>query len=124
MNNKIRGFTLIEILIALAILSIALTAILKSSSQNIKDTYYLQQKNMALWIANDALNEVRAGLLKLPLAPDVEEGHVEMFGRSWFWSGNLTTTPNPHIFEIHMNIFSIKEGPAIYTQLGYLYAQS
>ena len=47
MLNKNFGFTLIEVLIALTILSIALTAIIISTSQNIKDTFYLQNKNTA-----------------------------------------------------------------------------
>lgn len=68
--NKRAGFTLIEVLIALAILSISLTAIIKATSQNIKDTAYLQEKTLALWVGLNELNEARAGYIRLPEQPD------------------------------------------------------
>jgi general secretion pathway protein I len=70
-----RGFTLIEVLIALAILSIALTAIIKATSQNIRDTAYIQHKMIAHYVALDVINAARAGLINLP-TDDGKADHV------------------------------------------------
>jgi general secretion pathway protein I len=97
--NKSAGFTLIEVLIALAILSISLTAIIKSTSQNIKDTIYLQDKTIANWVAMNALNEARLGLTKIPVEPGKLEHEASMLGEQWVSRSYYTSTPNPHIRE-------------------------
>jgi prepilin-type N-terminal cleavage/methylation domain-containing protein len=51
------GLTLIEVLVALAIISIALTAIIKATSENIRGTAYLQDKTIAMYVARQILNE-------------------------------------------------------------------
>jgi general secretion pathway protein I len=121
MKNK-AGFTLIEILIALTILSIALTAIIKGTSQNIKDNIYIQNKMIATWVGNQVINEIRVGLIKPPGAPDVLEKDTQMLQRKWPWNASLNETPNSHIKKIEVNVFS----PVSKTQLihleSYLYA--
>lgn len=95
------GFTLIEVLMALAILAIALTAIIKATSQNIKDTVYLQNKTIAAMVGTQALNEARAGLIKLPTKEE-----TEFLNRTWPWEGTQEDTPNPHIKKIAVTVFA------------------
>jgi general secretion pathway protein I len=118
-NNN--GFTLIEVLIALVILSIALTAIVRAASQNIKDSLYLQKKTIALWVANDVINQTRAGLLKLPAAPDSRKQDTSMLGETWSWRAWLGQTPNKRIQKIEVDVYQ-KTRLAHLT--GYLYEQS
>jgi general secretion pathway protein I len=99
------GFTLIEILIALTILSIALTAMIKATSQNIKDNMYLQNKMIATWVGIQVVNEVRVGVIRLPAAPSALEKNSLMLGRKWPWEASLNSTPNPHIQKIDVNVF-------------------
>jgi general secretion pathway protein I len=119
MKNK-AGFTLIEVLIALVILSIALTAIIKATSQNIKDTLYIQKKTIALWVGNQIINEITLGLRKPPITPDTLKDESRMFNETWSWDASLKPTPNPHIQEIDVNVYQ-------HTQLihlvSYLYVQ-
>jgi general secretion pathway protein I len=122
MLNKNHGFTLIEVLIALAILSIALTAIIKSTSQNIRDTTYIQNKNIANWVGSQVINEVRAGILVLPTPPDNLEQTTEMLGQSWRWQANLIATPNPQIMEIHVAVFKKSSDAKLISLVSYLYA--
>jgi general secretion pathway protein I len=119
MKNN-RGFTLIEVLIALVILSIALTAIIKSTSQNIKDTAYLQHKMIAAWVGNEIINEARIGLLKLPAAPDSLKDETTMLGEKWTWQATMTPTPNPRIQKIVVDVAQDK--PFIHL-VSYLYVQ-
>jgi general secretion pathway protein I len=102
-NNA--GFTLIEVLIALAILSIALTAIIKSTSQNIKDTAYIQTKTIATWVGTQAINEARVGITTFPLSPAKLSQETEMLGRKWTWEGSMSPTPNIHIKKINVTVF-------------------
>lgn len=102
-NNA--GFTLIEILIALTILSIALTAMIKSTSQNIKDTYYLRQKIIANWVGLNMVSEARLQLITLPTAPNTLDQEREMLGEIWQVKGSLVPTPNPKIQKIEVSVY-------------------
>jgi len=120
MKNDL-GFTLIEVLIALVILSIALTTIIKSTSQNIKDTLYLKNKTIALWVGTSKMNEARANLLKLPLAPEKLQDEIEMLGQKWQWSANRVATPNPHIEEVNVDVYSVQSTQQFVHLVSYLY---
>ncbi|MCD6039369.1 MAG: hypothetical protein K0S27_769 [Gammaproteobacteria bacterium] len=119
MKNK-NGFTLVEVLIALVILSIALTAIIKSTAQNIKDTLYLQKKTVALWIGTQIINEIQVGLRKVPDSPDSLKKESTVLNENWLWEASRKPTPNPHIQEIDVSVY--QKTPLIHL-IGYFYVQ-
>ena len=96
MKNKTKGFTLIEVLIALVIISVALTAIIKATSQNIRDTAYIQDKMIAHWVGLQAMNEYRAKITKSAN----QAIDVTMLGKEWRWKQTTMDTPNPNIKKI------------------------
>ena len=115
------GFTLIEVLVALAILSIALTAIIKTTAQNIKDTRYLQDKQIATWIGTEALNEARAGFIKLPETPDHLDDEKKTLGQSWKVSTYSAATANDLIKEIHVDVYRQTDETKLISLVSYLY---
>lgn len=117
-----KGLTLIEVLVSLAILSIALTAIIKVSSQNIRDFFYLQQKTIATWVGLDVINEAKLQLLKVPFAPDHVDNKTSALGQMWFWQATLKKTPNPHIHAIEVSVSFQDEKVSFLKLKGYLYA--
>lgn len=123
MKNKSAGFTLIEVLIALAILSIALTAIIKATAQNIKDTIYLQDKMIANWVALDVLNEARAGLLKLPSKPESLKQDTIMLNENWSSQAYLSSTPNEKIKQIHVKVFRKVDHLKLASLVTYVYVE-
>jgi general secretion pathway protein I len=120
--KKNQGFTLIEILIALAILSISLTAIIKATSQNIKNTLYLQDKTIANWVAVNIMNEARLGLLKLPVEPGDLSKDTTMLGQQWTAHAYFAASRNPHIREIHVAVSKKSSAKYLVTLTGYVYA--
>jgi general secretion pathway protein I len=56
--SKQHGFTLIEILVALAIIAITLGTLIKASSDQAVNTGYLKQKTIANWVALNELNKL------------------------------------------------------------------
>jgi general secretion pathway protein I len=116
------GFTLIEVLIALAILSIALTAIIKATAQNIKDTAYLQEKTLAHWAGLAVLNETRAGYTRLPLQPDTLTRDITLLGEKWTTEAYQTNSSNPHIHQIHVDVFPANKKNKLASLTSYYYA--
>jgi general secretion pathway protein I len=58
-----KGFTLIEVLVALAISAIALLAIVKASTGSISQTDHLRHHVEAVWVAQDILSQHALHLL-------------------------------------------------------------
>ncbi len=100
------GMTLIEVLIALAIVSVALTAVIKAVSQNIRVTEYLQRKTIATWVADEVLSEIRTGVIPLTGIDSAANKKMTMLNQDWYWRAEKKETPNPAIREIVIQVFA------------------
>ena len=83
-RRKGAGFTLIEVLVALAIVTIGMAALLGTLSSAAGTTAYLQDKTLAEWIALNQVATVR--LQKQAPSKGDSEGEVDYAGRKWKWS--------------------------------------
>lgn len=61
-RRAMRGFTLLEILVALVVLAVALGALIKAGSEHARNTAYLQDRALAGWVAANVLADYEAGL--------------------------------------------------------------
>lgn len=97
-----RGFTLVEVLVALAVLAIALTAVMRTMGQAIDATTTLRERNTALWVAQNRLAEHQ--MRRDWPAPDTTDGEAEIGGVKWFWREQVSTTPEPRIRRIEITV--------------------
>ena len=87
------GFTLVEILVALAIVAIALTAGMRALTQATDTAAALKARTLALWIAQDRL---AAAQIDSPWpAVGSYKGDAQQAGATFVWQASVTTTPNP-----------------------------
>lgn len=99
--NKPMGFTLIEVMVALLVVAMALSALLTQMSGMIDHTAYLRDKALAQWVANNQLTLERlANRHNNELLVDVKSGSATMGGREWFW----TITPQRTVAEGFMQL--------------------
>lgn len=85
------GFTLVEVLIALAVIAIALTALLKATSENIANTTRIKDKSISHWVAMQGVTTIQLGLITVPLNQEVTEA-TNMLGQRWYWRAKLSST--------------------------------
>jgi general secretion pathway protein I len=90
-TRKNRGFTLIEVMVALAIVAIGMVAVIQAVGQTASNAAYLRDKTVAHWIAMNQLTLMRLGLA--PAAEGKSSGDVEMADQRWKWSAEVTQTP-------------------------------
>lgn len=90
---NIRGFTLIEVMVALAIIAIALASLIKASGGHTNSAAYLKSKTLAHYVA---INEVTQ--LQIEKAwPSLGSKHksTEMAGVEWYWTREIEKADDP-----------------------------
>lgn len=88
-----RGFTLLEILVALAIMSIVVLGFLRGNSLMIANADYLREKSLAGWVAMNRAAELRLAGKWLPESG--AEGTALMGDRTWRWRATGKVSPDP-----------------------------
>lgn len=82
----VRGFTLVEVLVALVVVSLALPSLLVNIMQQLDNTGHLRDKSIASWVAANKMTELRlANRLTQALPGNKVDGETEMAGRTWYW---------------------------------------
>jgi general secretion pathway protein I len=98
------GFTLVEVLVALAIISFALLAALRAASQGTTSAGELRSRLLARWVAEDVLALRRARGDWMPLG--IHRGAGRQGGVEFVWREDVTPTPNPAFRRVDILVFA------------------
>lgn len=86
MRREGRGFTLVEVLVAVAVVAVAITALLTAMMRQVDGSAHLRDKLFAEWVALNQLELARlANRHSNQLPASIERGSEEMAGRTWYW---------------------------------------
>jgi general secretion pathway protein I len=96
------GFTLIEVLIALAIAAVALAGITRLVIQSIDTTTSLRDREIATWVAENRIATLRIDHAWPSL--DTTDGDTEMAGRHWHWNQVVISTPYPQLRRVEISV--------------------
>ncbi len=104
-----RGFTLIEVVVALAVVAIGMLAIFKTIGDTIGNVDYLRDRSLATWIADNRLTEIRLSG-QMP-SVDETEGDLEFAGRRWHWVAAVSQTPVEGLRRIDIRVRRDQDAP-------------
>lgn len=109
--NKPRGFTLIEVLVALVIVAIALAAGIKAAGALTNNAERLAQVSAAQWCAENQLTELRL----TQQFPDIGESPFgcEQLGRGYVGRLRVAPTPNPLFRRVDADIADEQGQPVL-----------
>ena len=99
---KQTGFTLLEVMLAMAVFAIAGVALLGVADNNYRHISHLEEQMFANWVASNQLVEV--SLDKTWPPKNNRKGKVEMAGRTWYWQQKVIKTNNKELRSIIMEV--------------------
>jgi general secretion pathway protein I len=104
MKSGRKGFTLVEVLVALAIVSIALLSALRAAGQGTNDVAELRSRLLAGWVAENRLAEHRALAEWLPLG--IHRGSAQEGGLNFAWREEVIPTPNAAFRRVDVRVYA------------------
>jgi general secretion pathway protein I len=99
-----KGFTLIEVLVALFILAITMAAVSRTASSSIHHVEALRTRVIADWVAQNRLatHQARGDYP----APGLQTGSEEQAGQNYPWQEEIISTPNPTMRRIIVTVYA------------------
>ncbi|HWN39433.1 MAG TPA: type II secretion system minor pseudopilin GspI [Gammaproteobacteria bacterium] len=102
LRSRSSGFTLIEVLVALAVIALGLTAVIKALGDYTDATNYTRQKTLASWIATNKLTEISVAPA-WPSIGDYDED-VEFARQQWRCAIEVSETPVTNLRRVDVSV--------------------
>jgi general secretion pathway protein I len=99
-----RGFTLVEVLVALTVVALGLTALMVAVSGTARTSGYLRDKTIAQWIALNRLTQVR--LMVNKLGDNQDTGQLDFAGRKWHYDTRYFDTQFQSMKRVEVRVYS------------------
>jgi len=96
------GFTLIEVVIALAIAAISLAAVTAAISQMVDAANGVQERTYASWIAQNRIAEMR--LANVVPEVDTTRGELTYAGLDWEWRATVSETGVESLYRVDVDV--------------------
>ncbi|MFN7098452.1 MAG: type II secretion system minor pseudopilin GspI [Gammaproteobacteria bacterium] len=113
-NIYLQGFTLIEIMVALVILAIALSAISLAISRNAQNATYIDQKMAAHWVAMNIISQQQLKATQPNyIGVSSQEGTSNMLNHTWYWKAETENTTIDQTYHISVDVSTKDNGPSI-----------
>lgn len=110
-----RGFTLIEVLVAVAILAVALAATSRAASVAVDGAFETRHRLLATWAAQNRVAELRArGTFP---ASGATRFNTTQGGMALVIDENVSDTPNPVIRRVDLAVADARDANRVLTRL-------
>jgi general secretion pathway protein I len=109
-KKRIRGYTLLEVMIALLVITLGMGAVINTTTESGWKSSLLKQKTIAGWVAQNQLALYRAK--RTWTNAKTQSGDVEMANIDWSWELKVSATEDPSLRRLDVDV-SLKGEEAI-----------
>ena len=115
---KSRGFTLLEVMVALTIVAFSLTAVAATMSQMIDAANTMRDRTYASWIAQNKITEIRLANTLPEVA--TTRGEIDYGNVTWEWSAVISETGVENFMRIDVSVSHIGDEYVVRTVTGFI----
>lgn len=117
-SRHVRGFTLVEVMVALAIAGLSLAAVAASISQMVDAASAMRERTYASWIAQNKISEMRLA----NVVPEVSTttGEVEYAALEWAWRATVSETEVENLFRVDVEVSFAGSDDVVRTVTGFI----
>lgn len=117
-RRRSAGFTLLEVMVALGIAALSLTAVTAAMSQMVDAANSMKERTYASWIAQNKIAELRLA----NVVPDVSEdsGEIDYAGLEWTWRSTISETGVENLYRVDVAVSFVDSDAIIRTVTGFI----
>lgn len=109
-NKPPRGFTLVEVMVALAVVAVALPALLFVYMQQVENTGYLRDKWLASQVIENKWTEVQLLTETRGFKLDgTQRGEYTLADRQWYWLLSKEKTAVDYFYRYELKVFATED---------------
>lgn len=108
--HRVRGFTLLEVMIALLVITLGMGAVINTTTESSWKSSILKEKTIAGWVAQNQLALYRAK--RTWTNAKTQSGDVEMANTEWSWELKVSATDDPSLRRLDIEV-TLKDEDAI-----------
>lgn len=118
MRPRSHAFTLVEVMVALAIIALSLTAVAAKMGRMIDTSNSMRERTYASWIAQNQIAELRL----TNVVPEVTatNGEVEYAGGTWRWRAVVSESGIENLFRVDVSVSYEDREDVIRTVTGFI----
>lgn len=114
MNRRANGFTLIELMIAMAVFAIAGVAVMRATTEHIRAMGIIEEMTMAGYVAE---NQLQLARLDTRWPPQPAEGEAEMAKNRWKWVLEVLETEDAEFRMLKVTVRPMEEPERVVSTL-------
>jgi general secretion pathway protein I len=101
-ERSVRGFTLLEAMVALIIVALGMMAVNTQLNRYAAAAFYVEQKTLASWIASNKITELSVGSVWPEIGDSDEE--IEFAGQLWQSRIEVSETPVENLRRVDVEV--------------------